>query len=299
MLILLPFRSSALAWLNALTTHTPSLAYQIENHSRFLSEYGLPPDAVDKLAIAEPGTYPRDHVETFKGNVDDNFRVGIKLTRKSVKVFADFYGCDLVLASPLGLRMSIEKEKCVHRCLPNARANLTSLQKCWFFVIYRDIGDRPNERPSYAKLGACPGIPLLCFIPFVVYMHTSLSFRIWTTCRKTRMMRTSRVLSRGTWMASGFPLDYVFASYLDSASSAYLRQSILLSTFEMPETRALFNNTLRNAAGKVRVEKAWPATQVPDSIDQVSTFFVGSWFSYSLCKDLCFFRLHEPEGRTR
>jgi U3 small nucleolar RNA-associated protein 25 len=129
-LILLPFRSSALAWLNALTTHTPSPAYQIENHSRFLSEYGLPPDAVDKLAIAEPGTYPRDHVETFKGNVDDNFRVGIKLTRKSVKVFADFYGCDLVLASPLGLRMSIEKEKCVHRCLPNARANLTSLQKC-------------------------------------------------------------------------------------------------------------------------------------------------------------------------
>jgi U3 small nucleolar RNA-associated protein 25 len=126
-LILLPFRSSALAWLNALTTHTPSPAFQIENHSRFLSEYGLPPDAVDKLAVAEPGSYPRDHVETFKGNVDDNFRVGIKLTRKSVKLFADFYGCDLVLASPLGLRMSIEKEKCVHRCQPNARAIITSL----------------------------------------------------------------------------------------------------------------------------------------------------------------------------
>ncbi|KAJ8584542.1 DUF1253-domain-containing protein [Rhizopogon salebrosus TDB-379] len=73
-LILLPFRSSALAWLNTLTTYTPSPAFQIENHSRFLSEYGLPPDAVDKLAVAEPGTYPRDHAETFKGNVDDNFR---------------------------------------------------------------------------------------------------------------------------------------------------------------------------------------------------------------------------------
>lgn len=113
-LVLLPFRSSALAWLDALTTHTPSPAYQIENHSRFLSEYALPSDAVDKLAVAEPGTYPRDHVETFKGNVDDNFRVGIKLTRKSVKLFADFYGCDIIFASPLGLRMSIEKEKCVY-----------------------------------------------------------------------------------------------------------------------------------------------------------------------------------------
>ena len=164
MLILLPFRSSALAWLNALTTHTPSPAYQIENHSRFLSEYGLPPDAVDKLAVAEPGTYPRDHVETFKGNVDDNFRVGIKLTRKSVKLFADFYGCDLVIASPLGLRMSIEKEKYVHSCPPNARFIVTFLQKRRFPVIHRDIGDRSNERPSYAKLGACPGISQLCFV---------------------------------------------------------------------------------------------------------------------------------------
>lgn len=50
-------------------------------------------------------------MEMFKGNVDDSFRVGVKLTRKSVKLFADFYACDLIIASPLGLRMSIEKEK--------------------------------------------------------------------------------------------------------------------------------------------------------------------------------------------
>ncbi|KAJ3726901.1 digestive organ expansion factor [Lentinula raphanica] len=110
-LILLPFRSSALAWVNALTTHTPSPDYQIENYSRFTSDYGLPPGAIDKLATADPGTYPPDHVETFKGNVDDNFRVGIKLTRKSVKLFTEFYGCDIIIASPLGLRQSIQKEK--------------------------------------------------------------------------------------------------------------------------------------------------------------------------------------------
>lgn len=110
-LFLLPFRSSALDWYYAITSHTPSPTFQIENQARFISEYGLPPGAIDKLAAAEPGTYPPDHVETFKGNVDDNFRVGVKLTRKSVKMFAEFYGCDVILASPLGLRRSIEKEK--------------------------------------------------------------------------------------------------------------------------------------------------------------------------------------------
>ncbi|KAF9557950.1 digestive organ expansion factor [Agrocybe pediades] len=109
-LLLLPFRSSAMDWFRAITSHTPSPTYQIENQSRFLSEYGLPEGVVDKLIAAEPGTYPPDHVDTFKGNVDDNFRVGIKMTRKTVKMFADFYGCDIIIASPLGLRRSIEKE---------------------------------------------------------------------------------------------------------------------------------------------------------------------------------------------
>jgi U3 small nucleolar RNA-associated protein 25 len=112
-LFLLPFRSSALDWFTALTSHTPPPSFQIENQSRFISEYGLPPGAIDKLATAEPGTYPLDHIETFKGNIDDNFRVGIKMTRKSVKMFSEFYGCDVIMASPLGLRQSIEKEKCV------------------------------------------------------------------------------------------------------------------------------------------------------------------------------------------
>jgi U3 small nucleolar RNA-associated protein 25 len=111
MLILLPFRSSATRWLESLITHTPPPSFQIENMSRFRKEFGLPEGVADKFASAEPDAYPPDHVETFKGNPDDNFRVGLKLTRKSLRLFTEFYGSDIIIASSLGLRMSIEKEE--------------------------------------------------------------------------------------------------------------------------------------------------------------------------------------------
>jgi U3 small nucleolar RNA-associated protein 25 len=112
-LILLPFRSSAMRWLESMTAHTPPPSFQIENMTRFRKEFGLPEGVVDKFVSAEPDAYPRDHVETFEGNSDDDFRVGLKMTRKSVRLFTEFYGSDIIMASPLGLRMSIEKEKYV------------------------------------------------------------------------------------------------------------------------------------------------------------------------------------------
>ncbi|GAA5946457.1 hypothetical protein JCM1841_003883, partial [Sporobolomyces salmonicolor] len=106
-LILAPFRNSALAWMQHLLNF--SLATNIENYPRFVSEYSLPEGATDKL-VENREQYPEDHVETFKGNIDDSFRVGLKVTRKAAKVFAEFYQADVIVASPLGLRTSIEKE---------------------------------------------------------------------------------------------------------------------------------------------------------------------------------------------
>lgn len=108
-LILLPFRNSAVTWLNHLSTL--SLASNIENHARFLSEFQLPDSAVDKLSLSDAESkYPKDHIATFKGNIDDAFRIGIKMNRKSLKTFTEFYGSDIILASPLGLRKSIEQK---------------------------------------------------------------------------------------------------------------------------------------------------------------------------------------------
>ncbi|RPD57540.1 digestive organ expansion factor [Lentinus tigrinus ALCF2SS1-7] len=217
-LILLPFRSSALRWVSALTAHTPSSHYQIENNSRFQSEYGLPPGAIDKLANAEPGTYPRDHVEMFKGNVDDSFRLGVKITKKSVKLFADFYACDLIVASPLGLRMSIEKDK-------NADF-LSSIE----VVIVDQMDALTMQNWEHVQF---------------VFNHLN------QMPKESHDVDFSRIKP---W-------------YLDG-HAAYLRQTILLSAYETPETRALFNQSLKNVSGRIRTERRWKPTEVPEGIDQ-------------------------------
>lgn len=109
-LILVPFRNSATAWMAHLSRM--SGCEQIDNQARFKNDFGLPEGTVDKLAQPEAlSKYPADHVETFKGNIDDNFRLGAKLTRKSWRIFSQFYDSDVIMATPLGLRLAIEKDR--------------------------------------------------------------------------------------------------------------------------------------------------------------------------------------------
>jgi len=55
--------------------------------------------------------------------------------------------------------------------------------------------------------------------------------------------------------------------YLDEHAT-YLRQSVLLTAYETPETRALFNTSLKNVAGKIRTQRHWPPVSVPEGLDQ-------------------------------
>lgn len=50
----------------------------------------------------------------MSGNVDDCFRVGVGIARKSLKLYTDFYHADILLASPLGLRMAVGDDEEKH-----------------------------------------------------------------------------------------------------------------------------------------------------------------------------------------
>lgn len=79
-------------------------------------------------------------------------------------------------------------------------------------------------------------------------------------------------------MSSPFPLSlravpefyfFVADENDDDSSGAFLRQTVLFTAYETPETRALFNKSLKNVAGKVRSEHSWPPLQVPEGIEPV------------------------------
>ncbi|KAH8977772.1 digestive organ expansion factor [Lactarius hatsudake] len=205
-------------WLESLIAHTPPPAFQIENITRFRKEFGLPEGVVDRFASAEPDAYPPDHIETFGGNPDDNFRIGLKLTRKSIRLFTEFYGSDIIIASPLGLRMSIEKEK-------NSDF-LSSIE----IVVTDQIDALTMQNWEHTQF---------------VFTHLN------QLPKESHDADISRIKP---WHLDG--------------RAVYIRQTIMLSAYETPEIRSLYNQSLKNLAGKVRAFRRWAPVQVPDGLDQ-------------------------------
>lgn len=82
------------------------------------------------------------------------------------------------------------------------------------------------------------------------------------------MIQTFLASSLGTWTGSTcFGVSYTWT--LTFCSAAYLRQTVLLSSYETPDIRTLFNQSLKNLEGRVRTIRRWAPVQVPEGLDQV------------------------------
>lgn len=124
-LILLPLGSIALRVIKRLLHLTPSAnKVTVEHLDRLYKDFGngdvgKNEDMVelslnDQISSSQKSSKPSDFQALFGGNNEDLFMIGIKFTRKSIKLFSDFYSSDIIVASPLGLITKlgeIEKNK--------------------------------------------------------------------------------------------------------------------------------------------------------------------------------------------
>ncbi|XP_022728923.1 U3 small nucleolar RNA-associated protein 25 isoform X3 [Durio zibethinus] len=121
-LILLPLRSVAVRLIERLIQLTPATSkVNVEQLDRFYQDFGAEEVEGDeekeeqsKNAKPHKPPKPSDHQSLFKGDSRDDFMIGIKFTRKTIKLYGDFYSSDIIVASPLELMTKfgkVEKNK--------------------------------------------------------------------------------------------------------------------------------------------------------------------------------------------
>lgn len=104
--ILVPFKDSAYRIINTIISlMSPKENFNVVHKNRFLEEF-----TGGELTLPRKNPKPEDFEKTFVGNIDDAFRIGMAVTKSSLKLYESFYNSDIIIASPLGLRMIIGAE---------------------------------------------------------------------------------------------------------------------------------------------------------------------------------------------
>ena len=168
-LILLPTRSTACSFVHDVLKLIGTDS-TVENLERFNAEFGNLDEAPEtderrKQILDAKG---KDWNELFADHVnsDDDFKVGVSFSTKKVKkskskddglamkIFSDFYHSDLIIASPLGLKMAITTDNeedgdadflSSIEVLVSIRSDVMLMQN-WDHVVH--LMDRLNQQPK-------------------------------------------------------------------------------------------------------------------------------------------------------
>ena len=274
-LILCPYRGAAYEIVaNIIKTFGEDTS--ITNLDKFDDEFGPPEDDDDdddnnnnsakmKLgAKKKKEKKKRDHPDDWKAifegkNMDDDFKLGVQVNvgkgkgkgadkGVQLRLFSDFFISDILIASPLGMRLLLEKSMSVNDgAIKSQRAKeqpdadfLSSLE-----VIYThqmDVMYMQNFDHIHFVMSLCNRMPI-----------------------KNRDTDFSRV-----------------RSYFLDGNSALHRQLIVSTGFVDPDIKSFFRDFATSISGKVRLKRSWgegSIVQVTGRVHQVFQRFSCSSFS--------------------
>ncbi|XP_073691064.1 U3 small nucleolar RNA-associated protein 25 homolog isoform X2 [Garra rufa] len=100
-LILVPFRDAALRVVQTFITllEPKEKKMDVSNKKKFKEQFG------EESGELPPNLHrPDDYLAVFSGNIDDHFRIGLSIMKRSMRLYSPFYSSDIIIASPLGLR---------------------------------------------------------------------------------------------------------------------------------------------------------------------------------------------------
>ena len=187
--------------------------------------------------LARRKAKPADFRALFSGNCDDDFCVGIKLTRRSVRLFTGLHGADIIVASPLGLVRRIERGSTPANLKkgPTGKGRQQQ-QKKTLEQDELDLIDAPGTSDYLSSIEIC-----------VVDHAHMLALQNWA--------HVSAVVERLSAMPTrqrGADLRRTREAYL-AGLGRHLRQTIVLAEWETPAMRALVERRCASAAGRARL----------------------------------------------
>lgn len=200
-LVLAPFRNQARDLVRHFAEMWTEHGKQVDGMKRFEEEF----NGDDESANQSQKGKGEEFGWQFRGNIDDCYRVGIKCTRKTMKLFSEFYSSDIIVASPLGLRLVIDGTE------------------------RRKEGDAKKRQKKAGDADFLSSIRLV-----VVDQADIMSMQNWEHL-ETVMGHLNGVPK----MSHDCDFSRVQQTFLDSRAKE-ARQTVVLSAFEIPELNALW-----------------------------------------------------------
>jgi len=274
-LIILSFRNQAYELVDRMNKIFKSFDGKIGNKKRFFQEFGVPSNKDeteddnenDNQKKSKESINDNDKEEIFHGNMDDCFRLGIRVNKKSLKLLVNFYSSDIVIASPLGLRLIIDGESVEANSSSNSlqgkninKININNKKRA---RLQQQNKNRKGDHDFLSSIEVCI-IDKCDVILMQNWEHLKYIFEggyLNTIPKKTNGCDFSRLSS----------------IFMDNLGSS-VRQNIISSKFLFPELNQFFRNILgKNCLGQciIEPESYPPAIMERSIISKIKFYNIG------------------------